>query len=156
MLIDIADPEVSDGNRGSGLTVLENLALQGRFSQPALHATPATVLDALDYNVPIPLWNLASRTPQQTGHLPETGVLSATKQASEARQIAATMLYALRTISSAGTAATHLLGLGDTIRALKRAGLERDARRLGFEAFSGIGQERADRGKGDPAAWSAN
>jgi hypothetical protein len=94
------------------------------------------VLDALDYNVPIPLWNLASRTQQpQTGHLPQTGILSAMKQASEAQQIAATTLYALHTIAPAGTTATHLLGLGETIRALKRAGLEKDARRLGFEAL---------------------
>ncbi len=156
MLLDIADPEVSDGNRGRSITVLEDLALQGRFSQPALHRL-ATVLDALDYNVPIPLWNLASRTQQpQDRTSAETGVLSALKKSSEDQQIAATLLYALRTISSEGTTATHLLGLGETIRALKRAGLEKDARRLGFEALSAIGQERADRGKGDPAAWSAN
>jgi hypothetical protein len=137
MLLDIADPQVNQNNRGASITVLENLALQGRFSQPALHRL-ATVLDALDYNVPIPLWNLASRSEQpQTGHLPETGLMSAMKSASEARQIAATSLYALRTIAPEGASATHLLGLGETIRALKRAGLEKDARRLAFEALFG-------------------
>jgi hypothetical protein len=137
MLIDIADPEVADGNRGRSIGVLENLALQGRFAQPALHRL-ATVLDALDYNVPVPLWNLASRSEQpQSGYLPATGILSAMKQASEERHIAATALYALRTISPKGTPATHLLGLGETIRALKRAGLEKDARRLGFETLFG-------------------
>lgn len=137
MLLDIADPEVRGANRGKSLIVLENLALQGIFTQPALHRL-ATVLDALDYNVPIPLWNLASRTQQpQTGHLPETGILSAMKQASEACQVAATALYAIRTIGPSGTSGAHLLGLGDTIRALKRAGLEKDARRLGFEALFG-------------------
>lgn len=137
MLLDVADPEVNKVNRGASIAVLENLALQGRFSQPALHRL-ATVLDALDYNVPIPLWNLASRSEQpQTGHLPATGLLSAMKSASEARQIAATALYALRTIAPAGTSATHLLGLGEAIRALKRSGLEKDARRLAFEALFG-------------------
>ena len=109
--------------------------MQGRFSPVALHRL-ATVLDALDYNVPVPLWNLASRTEQpQTGHLPATGMLSEMKQASEGGQIAATTLYALRTIAPSGIAGTHLLGLGETIRALKRAGLAKDARRLGFEAL---------------------
>ena len=135
MLLDIADPKVSRQNRGRRINLLENLALQGRFTPAALHRL-ATVLDALDYNIPVPLWNLASRTEQpQTGHLPETGMLSAMKQASEGRQIAATTLYALRTIAPSGTPATHLLGLGETIRALKRAGLEKAARRIGFEAL---------------------
>ncbi|MBU1174881.1 MAG: hypothetical protein KKH72_05710, partial [Alphaproteobacteria bacterium] len=135
VLLDIADPEVSDNNRGRSISVLENLALQGRFSQDALHRL-ATVLDALDYNVPIPLWDLASRSSQpQAGHLPETGILTAMKQASEAGQVASTALYALRTIAPEGTTATHLLGLGETIRALKRAGLEKDARRIGFEVL---------------------
>lgn len=137
MLLDIADPEVGRQNRGRSINVLENLARQGRLSQIMLHRL-ATVLDALDYNIPVPLWNMASRTEQpQTGHLPETGMLSAMKKASEARQIAATTLYALRTIAPEGTAKTHLLGLGETIRALKRAGLEKDARRLGFEVLFG-------------------
>lgn len=135
MLLDIADPQVPRQDRGRSIHLLENLALQGRFSPVDLHRL-ATVLDALDYNVPVPLWNLASRTEQpQTGHLPATGMLSAMKQASEGGQIAATTLYALRTIAPSGTAGTHLLGLGDTIRALKRAGLTKDARRLGFEAL---------------------
>ena len=135
MLLDIADPEIGPQDRGRSINVLENLARQGRFSQAMLHRL-ATVLDALDYNIPVPLWNMASRTEQpQTGHLPETGMLSAMKKASEARQIAATTLSALRTIAPEGTAKTHLLGLGETIRALKRVGLEKDARRLGFEAL---------------------
>ena len=41
----------------------------------------------------------------------------------------------MRAIGPGGTSAAHLIGLGDTIRALKRAGLEKDARRLGFEAL---------------------
>lgn len=135
MLLDIADPNISRQDRGRSMPALENIALQGRFSPVMLHRL-ATVLDALDYNVPIPLWNLASRTEQpQTGYLPATGMLSAMKQASSKHQIAATTLYAMRTIAPTGTAATHLLGLGETIRALKRAGLEKDARRLGFEAL---------------------
>lgn len=137
MLLDIADAKLPAQQRGQYFRALEDLAARGRFTPVALHRL-ATVLDALDYNVPIPLWNLASRTEQpQTGHLPETGFLSAMKKASESKQLAATMLYAMRTIAPQGTGATHLLGLGDTIRALKRVGLEDEARRLAFEALFG-------------------
>ena len=45
-----------------------------------------TVLDALDTQVPIPLWEAASRTPQPTdGHLPATGVLAELKVARDKR-----------------------------------------------------------------------
>jgi hypothetical protein len=135
MLLDLADANLRPDQRGQGFRALEDLAARGRFSPEALHRL-ATTLDALDYNVPIPLWNLASRTPQpQGGHLPATGILSALKVASENRQPLAMTLFALRTVAPEGTRATHLLGLGETIRSLKRSGLEQDARRLAFEAM---------------------
>ncbi len=135
LLLDIADAGLPPGERGRGFQALEDVISRGRFDAVALHRL-VTVLDALDYNVPIPIWNLASRTEQpQTGHLPETGILSALKKTSENGQTLATTLFALRTLAPEGTSATHLLGLGETIRALKRAGLERDARRLAFEAL---------------------
>ena len=135
MLLDLADANLRPDQRGQGFRALEDLAARGRFSPEALHRL-ATTLDALDHNVPIPLWNLASRTAQPQGrHLPETGILSALKLASENRQRLTTTLFALRTVAPDGTRATHLLGLGETIRSLKRAGLEQDARRLAFEAM---------------------
>jgi hypothetical protein len=135
MLIDLADADLPPNQRGQGFRALEDLAARGRFSPEALHRL-ATTLDALDYNIPIPLWDLASRTGQpQGGHLPETGILSALKVASGKRQQLATTLFALRTVAPEGGQATHLLGLGETIRSLKRAGLEQEARRLAFEAL---------------------
>ncbi len=135
LLADIGMADRAGPERARGFAALENLARQGRIANTALHRL-ATVLDALDYNIPIPLWNLASRTPQpQSGHLPETGLLSALRQVSEARQPGHTALYVLRTIAPKGTYATHLLGLGEALRALKRAGLEADARRLAIEAL---------------------
>jgi len=135
LLVDIADARLDPRHRGAGFRAVEDAAARGRFTPETLHRL-ATVLDALDYNVPIPLWNLASRSPQpQSGFLPETGLLTALKRAAEQRQSAATALFALQTIAPEGTGATHLLGLGEAIRALKRAGLEHDARRLGLEAL---------------------
>ena len=96
----------------------------------------ATVLDATDVNVPIPLWEAASRTPQPaTGTLPDTGVLPQLQDAAKKRDLARTLLLALRAIGAADAENQHILVLGDTIRALRSAGLERDARRFGVEAL---------------------
>ena len=85
--------------RGSGLKLTEELALKGKFAPEMLHRL-VTVLDALDYNIPIPLWDAASRTPQPTkGHLPETGVLGHLKDAATEKKFALTVLL---THASAG------------------------------------------------------
>lgn len=133
-LIDIADPQFAD-NRENSLAALEHLALMGRFSSDNLHRL-ATVLDALEYNVPIPLWEAASRTPQPTtGHLPETGVLTQLQDAAKKSEPGRMILLAMQTIGPDSADGAHMIALGDAIRALKRSGLEADARRLGFEAL---------------------
>ena len=133
-LIDIADPN-STAQRGASLASVEQMALAGRFTPDMLHRL-ATVLDALDYQVPIPLWEAASRTPQpSTGHLPDTGVLTELQDAAKKKEFGRTVLLTLRTLGSNGAEGAHMIALGDAVRALKRAGLEPDARRLGFEAL---------------------
>ncbi len=132
-LADIADPRLK-GARGAALDRVEQLALRGRLSSDLLHRL-ATVLDALDYQVPIPLWEAASKTPQPaTGHLPETGVLPQLAEAAKRREFARTVLLAMQTLGPSGAESAHMIALGDAIRALKRAGLDPDARRLGLEA----------------------
>lgn len=133
-LSDIANAEF-DAPRGLHLPAVEALALQGGFSAPVLHRL-ATVLDALDYQVPMELWHLASSTPQPNeGHLPETGVLTQLEEASSRREFARTLLLVMRTVGPNGPEGAHIIALGDAIRALRRVGLEADARRLGFEAL---------------------
>lgn len=133
-LADIADSKLVSG-RGQSLASVEELALRGRFGADLLHRL-ATVLDALDYNVPIPLWEAASRTPQPSGgHLPETGVLSELLDSSKKKEFGHTVLIAMKTLGPNGAEGANIIALGDAIRALKRAGLEADARRLGFEAL---------------------
>jgi hypothetical protein len=134
-LADIADPNLKD--RGKNLSALELLAQTGRFKPDDLHRL-ATVLDALSYNVPIPLWDAASRTPQPTsGYLPETGVLSELQDAAKKKEFGRTVLLAMKTLGPNGAEGAHMIALGDSIRALKQAGLEPDARRLGLEALLG-------------------
>jgi hypothetical protein len=134
-LADIADPGFS--KRGESLPALETLAQGGRIKPDDLHRL-ATVLDALGYNVPIPLWEAASRTPQPTsGYLPETGVLSELQDAAKKKEFGHTVLLAMKTLGPNGAEGAHMIALGDSIRALKRAGLEADARRLGLEALLG-------------------
>ena len=133
-LIDIADSN-SPGNRGESLHYIEDLAVHGRLDPTLLHRI-ATVLDALAYDVPIPLWEAASRTPQPAGgYLPETGVLSELQDAAKKHEFGRTVLLAMKTLGPNGAEGAHMIALGDSIRALKRAGLEPDARRLGFEAL---------------------
>ena len=133
-LADIASPRFG-GPRGGSLAAVEELALAGRLSPPLLHRL-VTVLDALDYQVPMNLWQVASSTPQPNdGYLPETGILPALLDASQNRQYARTVLLAMTALGPAGPEGAHIIALGDTIRALRRAGLEAEARRLGFDAI---------------------
>ncbi len=133
-LIDVVDPGLR-GNRETHIGAIDELARRGRFAADMLHRV-ATVLDALDVNVPIPLWEAASRTPQPTvGHLPETGILPQLQDAAKKKDVARTILLAMRTLGPNGADAAHMIALGDSIRALRRAGLDADARRLGLEAL---------------------
>ncbi len=134
VLADIADPQWR-GRRGANLVHAEEFAVRGRLAPELMHRL-VTVLDALDYQIPIPLWEAASRTPQPTtGHLPATGILSEMQAASKAKEQARTILLALRSLGPDTAANAHMIALGDTIKALKRAGLEPSARRLGLEAL---------------------
>jgi hypothetical protein len=133
-LIDIADAQAR-GDRDASLQYVEALAVRGRLDPTLLHRL-ATVLDALHYSVPIPLWEAASRSPQPAGgFLPETGVLTELQDAAKKREFGRTVLLTMKTLGPNGAEGAHMIALGDSIRALKRAGLEPDARRLGFEAL---------------------
>jgi hypothetical protein len=132
-LVDIADPK--DPQRGRSFSALEDLAANGRFPSAALYRL-TTVLEALDYIVPLPLWEAANKTPQPTsGYLPETGVLTELQDASKKQEFGHTVLLVMKALGPNGAEDANLIALGDSIRALKRAGLEADARRLGLEAL---------------------
>ncbi|HMN38479.1 MAG TPA: hypothetical protein PKD49_12340 [Hyphomicrobium sp.] len=132
-LADIAGANLEP--QGQHLGDLELLARHSRFSPDGLNRL-ATVLDALQYMVPIPLWEAASRTPQPTGgYLPETGVLSELQDAAKKKEFGHTVLLVMKALGPAGAEGANMIALGDSIRALKRAGLEADARRLGLEAL---------------------
>lgn len=132
-LLDIADPK--DPQRGKSFSALEDLAANGRFPSAALYRL-TTVLEALDYVVPLPLWEAANKTPQPTsGYLPETGVLTELQDASKKQEFGHTVLLVMKALGPNGAEEANLIALGDSIRALKRAGLEADARRLGLEAL---------------------
>jgi hypothetical protein len=117
------------------LASLERIARAGRIDPQHLHRL-VTVLDALDVQLPIPLWEVASRTPQPTdGYLPATGVLAELKAASGKRDGGRTILRAVEAMGPARANNVNLLTLGDVIRALKSAGFVREARALGIEAL---------------------
>lgn len=111
------------------------LVRSGALPPPLLHRL-VTVLDALDFNVPIPLWNEASKTPQPNeGELPPTGALTRLKDAADAGEVGRTIFLVAQVLGRQGPKGAHLIALSDSIRALKRVGLDAEARRLGFEAL---------------------
>jgi hypothetical protein len=133
LLLAASDPQ---GPRAeAALAAGIDIALKGGLPPPLLHRL-VTVLDALDYEVPMPLWDEASKTPQpQDGDLPPTGALTSLKQAADAGDVGRTMLIAAAVLGPNGAKGAHLIALGDALRALKRVGLDAEARRLGFEAL---------------------
>ncbi|MEM9358450.1 MAG: hypothetical protein AAGB04_19865 [Pseudomonadota bacterium] len=133
VLADISNPKRSTGD--TNLYPLERLMARNQLSGPALHRL-ATVLDALDYNVPLPVWDAANRAPKpKTGQLPPTGVLTQLQRASKKKEAVRTVLLVMRTMGQDHPRDVHLIALGDSIRALKRAGLLSEAKRLAFEAM---------------------
>jgi hypothetical protein len=133
-LIDFADP-TRQTEWQAGLLHLDTLAARGRLDAVVLHRL-ATILAGLDVNVPVGIWEAASRAPQPAGgHLPETGVLAELSQISQRREAGHTVLVVIRALGPRRADELHMLTLGDTVRALKRAGLEADARRFGLEAL---------------------
>ncbi|XSG82069.1 MAG: hypothetical protein ACPW61_13510 [Methyloligella sp. ZOD6] len=115
----------------SGATIASQTGLPG----PVLHRL-ITVLDALNYEVPIPLWNMASQSEQPSdGYLPERGVLTDLQKASEAGEVGKTVLLVAAALGPDGPSGANLIALGDSVRALRKVGLEAEARRIGFEAL---------------------
>ena len=97
-LIDIADGRPARQSRGRSARTSRSWPCTGRLDATLLHRL-ATVLDALEYNVPIPLWEAASRTPQPAGgYLPETGVLSELQDAAKKHEFGRTVLLAMKTL----------------------------------------------------------
>jgi hypothetical protein len=133
-LIDLADPQ-SRLVPQSGLSYLEDLAARGRLPAAALHRV-VTVLDALNVTVPLRLWEAAGRVAQPSGgYLPETGVLTELAQAARQKETGRTILLVMRALGPDGPDGANVLALGDSIRALRQAGLEADARRLAVECL---------------------
>jgi hypothetical protein len=133
LLLVTTDPS-SDRARGaldSGVDIALKAGLPGPLLQRLL-----TALDALGEEVPIPLWDLAAKTPQpDDGYLPPTGLLSTLKEAADAGDTGRTILLAAAAFGPDGPQGAHLIALGDALRALRRVGLDTEARRLAFEAL---------------------
>jgi hypothetical protein len=133
LLLAVSDPQ--EPRAEAALAQGVELGLKGGLPPPMLHRL-VSVLDALNYDVPIPLWDEAGKTPQPSdGDLPATGALTSLKEAADAGEIGRTVLIAAAVLGPNGPKGAHLIALGDAIRALKRVGLEAEARRIGFEAL---------------------
>jgi hypothetical protein len=141
-LCDLVNPWRREG-RLPGLAPIEDLAQRGALGADVLHRL-ATLLNALDIEVPIPLWDAASRKPQPSGgHLPDTGVLADLAQAAKRKDVGRVILLVMRTLGPDGPEGANILALGDSVRALKVAGLEADARGVALEALVAVWPRQA-------------
>ncbi|MEZ5925637.1 MAG: hypothetical protein R3D57_14750 [Hyphomicrobiaceae bacterium] len=114
---------------------LERAVRAGVFP-PDLLQRLVTVLDALEYAIPIPVWDAAGKDGQSDlGQLPETGLLTELQEATKALDRPRVVLLTVLALAKGGPGGAHQLALGDSIRALKRVGMEREARQLAFEAL---------------------
>jgi hypothetical protein len=133
LLLGAIDPV--DERARAALDAGVEIALKTEVPGPLLQRL-VTVLDALDEEVPIPLWELAGKTPQpEDGYLPETGLLTTLKEAADAGEVGRTVLLVAAALGPNGPPGAHLIALGDGLRALKRVGLDAEARRIAFEAL---------------------
>jgi hypothetical protein len=133
LLLAATDPssERAQAALGAGVEIALKAELPGALLQRLV-----TVLDALGEEVPIPLWELAGKTPQpEDGHLPETGVLTSLKEAADAGEVGRTVLLVASALGPDGPQGVHLIALSDALRALKRVGLDAEAKRLALEAL---------------------
>ncbi|MEI9901995.1 MAG: hypothetical protein WDN31_19930 [Hyphomicrobium sp.] len=100
-LVDIAQGG-NAADREADLQYVEGTR-RARPPRPTLQHRLASVLDALDYNVPIPLWEAASRTPQTGGRLPAgDGRPVGAADASKKQQFGRTVLIAMKALRPHG------------------------------------------------------
>jgi hypothetical protein len=133
LLLAAQDPGTDQSGRAldEGVAIAQSAELPGALLQRLV-----TVLDALGVDVPIPLWDLAGKTSQpDDGFLPETGLLTTLKEAADAGEVGRTVLLAAAAFGPDGPQGAHLIALGDGLRALRRVGLDAEARRIAFEAL---------------------
>lgn len=123
---------------GDATQMAMRMARARRLDSRALHGL-TSILDALSFEVPIPLWNEAGKLPQPSkGALPPTGALSQLKKASDEGRAGDVLLLSHRAVGTHSADQMHLIALGDIVRALKKAGFEKQAGQFGFHALYGI------------------
>jgi hypothetical protein len=130
---------------GEGMQMALRMAKARRLNGRVLHQL-TSVFDALSFDVPIPLWNLASKQPQPNkGVLPPTGTLGQLKKLSDEGRTGEVLLMSLRAVGTHSADQMHLIALGDIVRSLKKAGFVKQAGLFGFKALYGLwptGQSR--------------
>lgn len=135
--------ERGSGGGSAALAELEPAVRAGVFPPDVLQRL-VTVLDALEYNVPIPVWEAAgSGSQSDAGALPETGLLAELQKASQQGDRPRTVMMVVFALAKGGPGGAHQLALGDALRALKKVGMEREARQLAFEALYPVWPRRA-------------
>jgi hypothetical protein len=151
-LIDLIDPAAAGTDAGRSPVPADAPAVRGRLSPEVLHRL-ATVLEAVDAAVPATLAAAAGQVAPPAGaqrprtDLPAstpasipamgtaTGVLAELGAAAADGHVARTVMLALVALGPAGPDGADAAALGATVRALRRVGLDAEARRVALEAL---------------------
>lgn len=113
---------------------LDDLAVGGRVRDFA--ALEIVLMEGLGLEMPQAVWDaLLAVGDLPGGVVPPLAMMRQLKRASEDGRVGETVLLALGTLNEAGPTGTHPQSLGEIVAALKRVGLDRDARRLSVEAL---------------------
>ena len=113
---------------------LDDLAIGGRARDFA--ALEIVLLEGLGVQMPQSVWDaLLAVGDLPGGAVPPIAVMRQLKRASEEGRVGETVLLTLAALQKAGPAGTHPQSLGAIVAALRRVGLDRDARRLSVEAL---------------------
>ncbi len=110
------------------------LGTVGDVAQARRQALLRASFQALGEQDSLPWNTIAAAADVPARPLPAAALLYALQEASESQRIGETVLLTLVVLGTAGPADSHVLALSATIAALRRVGLEQEARALAIEA----------------------
>lgn len=126
------------------LHVANNYSLNGQFNAEALHRL-ISALDALDYEIPHPLWTAASQSAQPAaGYLPEPGHLTRLVNTARNNHKAAGILMISIALGNSGPKDANVIATKEVIKALKKLGFVSYARRIAIETLLPVWPRQQD------------
>jgi hypothetical protein len=110
------------------------LGTSGDAAQARRQSLLRAAFQALGEQDPLPWNTIAAAADVPARPLPSAALLYALQEASESQRLGETVLLSLVVLGAGGPADSHVLALSSAIAALRRVGLEQEARALAIES----------------------